>query len=82
MRFFSRKDFLLVSTSNYFPLDYIFFLILAAYIFICVFYGIIKFGFNYLCLRVDRKLLIYIYLFFLKKRMILKCKFRKYGTIN
>lgn len=48
---FNPLDSLLVTTSNHFPLDYFFFTIMVSYIFICVLYGVTRFGFNYLCLR-------------------------------
>lgn len=43
---FNPIDEILVLSSSYFPLDYIFFLIMTLFIFISTIYGVIKLGFS------------------------------------
>ena len=45
-------DWILVQSSKIFPLDYIVFLCLVFYVFICVLYGIIRLGIKILCFTV------------------------------
>lgn len=42
--FLNPIDWLFVKSSNYFPLDYLFFFVFVFYFFICSFYGTIRFG--------------------------------------
>ena len=48
---FNPLDDALVKLSAYFPLDYILFFVFTSYIFICVIYGIVKFGFSFMCFK-------------------------------
>ena len=50
--FLNPIDWLLVHSSKIFPLDYIIFICLVFYVFICVLYGIIKLGIKFLCFTV------------------------------
>lgn len=50
---FNPIDNILVYSSEYFPLDYIFFLVMTLFIFICTIYGVIKLGFSFFILKVN-----------------------------
>jgi len=50
--YFNPIDFILVYSSKIFPIDYIIFLCLVFYIFICSLYGIIELGIKIFCFTI------------------------------